>query len=506
MSSLNQSGVSTRKTKASYEGNVQDVKKSESQLFEILVSSFFSKEGFYETSDVRTDRLQIAIDDVVKKGNFDCIANIIVYARTHFHMRTFPIVATVLFANSLRKNGKSYQYLRTLVKDVIERVDEITDMYAFALKVFGGKKNVPLAIKKGVADAFNKFSEYQFAKYDRAKSVKLSDVLRIVHASPNTPEQGMVFEKIIKGTLETPKTWEVELSVNGQKDESERKSKKEIWENLIETNALGYMATLRNLRNFYEENVSKEHLTKVAKFISNKTAVANSKQLPFRFLSAYNVLENECSQYSNVNLMKKAIIEAVDHSLGNLPQLGNGVWVIIDCSSSMASSYSNTCKKNTGYTPIRMACLFASALYKANIDSDNVRVTMFSDYAKHIDTMPLGSILDMSKHLEKNVFGGGTNLKSAFNMKSKLGFEPDTVILLSDMQCNSFSNPNTYLNKNTLKVAINLEAYDNTPVSELNGWYQLAGFSDKIFDFIPAMKEKTSIIKLFSVPYGTVKY
>ena len=58
-------------------------------------------------------------------------------------------------------------------------------------------------------------------------------------------------------------------------------------------------ANFRNLRNILECEVSIEHIRMVADHLTNKTAVANSKQLPFRFLAAYKELKAVNSGYTS---------------------------------------------------------------------------------------------------------------------------------------------------------------------------------------------------------------
>jgi hypothetical protein len=60
---------------------------------------------------------------------------------------------------------------------------------------------------------------------------------------------------------------------------------KEAWEAVIPS--MGAMALVRNLRNFDRAGVSDEVAAEVARRISDPAEVARSRQLPFRYLSAY---------------------------------------------------------------------------------------------------------------------------------------------------------------------------------------------------------------------------
>lgn len=505
MSKMNPKGTSNVRRGVSFNGNIQELKNAEQQLFDAVVATLFGKDSFYETNDQRVDRLTECVNSVVAKGNMDFIANTAVHARTVMNIRSMPVVLVVLFAEALRAQKKSYANLRQLTCDVIQRADQITDLFAYAVGVFGSAKKVPMAIKRGLADAFNKFGEYAFAKYNRNSGVKFTDVLRVVHPKPRNEAQGIIFDKLMNearveaqrsanGTLATPYTWETELSEAGKTG----KSKKAVWTELIESGKMGYMALLRNVRNMDEEGVSKDVMAKVYERLADTEEVAKSKQLPFRFVNAY-----EAVQHSSDSKLKRAISRAMDASLANIPKLGDNVWIVVDVSGSMQGhSWSNRSK--AGQTPIQTATLFAAALAKANAEANNVRVTLFSDNAHHASINTDDSVMTITEKLRKEVYGGGTNLQAALDKMKTLGFKPDTVIVLSDMQVSNLRGSQSvasYFDHNTVKIAINLEGYDSTPVGELHGWWQLSGFSERMFDFIPALREKITVVKSLSVPY-----
>src|ERR1035437_4423722 len=92
--------------------------------------------------------------------------------------------------------------------------------------------------------------------------------------------------------------------------------------------------------------------------------------------------------------------------------------------------------------------------------------------------------------------GGGTNLDSALAEKPKLGFAPDTVIILSDMEINRLhcSNIDRLFRGDCVKVAINLGSRDTTPLAEWKGWTQLSGWSPRIFDFVRFSRDNESIV------------
>lgn len=119
--------------------------------------------------------------------------------------------------------------------------------------------------------------------------------------------------------LETPETWETQISIKG--------NKAEVWEQLIDHKKLPYMAMLRNLRNMIKTGISEKHHQWVIKKLQDEGAVINSKQFPFRFFTAYEVLaelEEEFNKYLNwsqtqpadvSNLKEKRKIKKHNHQI-----------------------------------------------------------------------------------------------------------------------------------------------------------------------------------------------
>ncbi|UOQ71442.1 TROVE domain-containing protein [Hymenobacter cellulosilyticus] len=105
-----------------------------------------------------------------------------------------------------------------------------------------------------------------------------------------------------------------------------------VWETLITSGKLGYMALLRNLRNILEADVSAQAVEKVCATLSNEQAVARAKQLPFRFLAAYREVLVLKSGY--VALVLEALETAIAHSVANLRGFDTSTRVVVACDVS----------------------------------------------------------------------------------------------------------------------------------------------------------------------------
>jgi predicted RNA-binding protein with RPS1 domain len=100
--------------------------------------------------------------------------------------------------------------------------------------------------------------------------------------------------------LPTPETWETQVSLRG--------NIAQVWEQLIDNKKLPYMAMLRNLRNMIKCGISEKHHQLIIKKLQDEGAVVNSKQFPFRFFTAYEVLEELEDDFDKAESLKPAEI------------------------------------------------------------------------------------------------------------------------------------------------------------------------------------------------------
>lgn len=474
-------------------GNVQFKKEPLQMLYELAVGTLFGKSTFYRSSDTLVQNLRTNVRKAVEMDALDFVANLAIHARGEMSIRTIPIVLVVEFAKALREQGKTYPHMRHLVRDVIQRADQINDLYAYSLDVFGDKKNIPMAIKRGVGDAFNKFGAYAFAKYNRDGAVKFRDVLRIVHPVAKDIKQGEIFKKLMEDTLEAPYTWEVELSKNGQLAAAEKKSSKDLWTELVTSGKVGYMALLRNMRNIVQAGVDTKIVQQyVADVISDPKRVAESKQLTFDFVEAYNIIKPLDTKLAT------ATSKAIDASVSYLPQLGERIWIIIDYSGSMGGDTSEAISTST---------LLAAALLKAGEKADNLAVTMFGSEATTLHAVDTNnSVLGIQKDLlshRKGRISGSTDFHAALKERTKLGFTPDTIIVFTDGEINRFPyGEMTQLTAgNIVKITVNMHGATSTPMIKQNGWFTMAGWTPAMFKFIPLMRNKMTAVDILSGPY-----
>jgi 60 kDa SS-A/Ro ribonucleoprotein len=460
---------------------------------------------FYESE---TDMLK-RIRELVPKCDPAFVENLAAYARNEMYLRTVPVVLLGELAKLKRLHART-------VARVIQRPDEIGEALAYYAQLNNGKlKPLSNQLKHGIAESLLKFDAYQLSKYNRDSKVTLKDALLLTHPARPTPEHKALFDQIINDQLVAPDTWEVALSAAG----SDKEKKRSVWERLVAERKLGYMATLRNLRNMLDIGVSQVTLDAVCSYLANPVAVRNSKQFPFRFYSAYRELEGNASPSARQVL--NAIEDAMVLSVQNYPgfEAGTRVLVIYDTSSSMDTKLS--AKGAASYRDVgKVLGGLATTL------SPQSTVVCFGD-SMAVETAPRkGSILSwVSDTRAENAVGHATNAHVPFNWMLSEGKQFDKVLLFSDLQCWPVNNaPSTSwnysggyasvsgsrsvatawreyrqkVNPDAKLYSFDLAGYGRgSPVNVLGGEnaYLLAGWSDRLFEMLHHMERGSSVVQ-----------
>lgn len=485
-----------------YEDAKAFVLTPELELYTAVATASLST-NFYENAGDRLKRIR----ELIANNDARFVAKLAVYVREQMYLRSVPMV----LAAELAKQHSGDGLVSALTARIVQRADEITELLAY-YALANERKNVKQLnklskqVQKGLAEAFNRFDEYQFAKYNRDAAVRLKDALFLVHPKAKDAAQQVLFDKIVKDELQAPYTWEVELSALGQQKYESVAQKKEAvkvkWEELILSNKLGYMAILRNLRNILEAEVSNEALNKICSYISNVAAVAKSRQLPFRFLSAYRELKE--LKNGNVSRVLDALEDAVMYTGANIAGYDENTSVVIaaDVSGSMQTAVSARSKVQRFDIGLMLAMLLQSRCA-------NVITGMFGDSWKVIN-VPKKNLLAnvMEFHRREGEVGYATNGYLVVQDLLKRNRAVEKIMLFTDGQLWN-SNGNTQLAdvwKQYRKIAPNakiylfdLAGYGNTPLNVMrDDVHLISGWSDKIFDVLSAIENGSDALKMIN--------
>ncbi len=428
------------KTKT-HEGAVAKSQPSMEKLRRTVLSCMLWERSFYEEGEHVADR----ISNLVHQVNARDAAELAIEARTEYKLRHAPLwILVALLSHPQRGNVRISDYITS----VISRADEITEVLAMYWK--DGKKPLAKQLKKGLADAFHKFDEYQFAKYNRKTEVRLRDVMFLVHPKPRNSKEKSLFKRIANDALKTPDTWEVALSGGGDK--------KTEFTRLLSENKLGYMALLRNLCNMEDVGVDKD-------LIKDRllAGASTSKALPFRFVAAA----------SHAPGFEQTLDKAMMKALASMDKLPGKTRLLVDTSGSMR--WFNTDKSSM--TMLDRGAALAALV--AGIAEDFEAWTFESNVHK-VPSRQGMALVDKIKSMPS----GGTNLGKAVRHVDSVSGDYDRLIVFTDEQ----SHDPVGSTKNSRGYMINVASYENG-VGYGRNWTHINGFSESVIDFIQELEK-----------------
>lgn len=482
---------------------------AKSELFLLAVTNMVSEPTFYEAGTERDQRF-IGLIHQVTQDDPDWMLEFIPWLRRGALMRSASVQAAAEYVKAGGPNG------RRVIAATLWRADEPAELIAYWFSRYG--KNLPMPVKRGVADAARHlYTEKAALKYDgKGNAWRMGDVIQLAHVKPIDEKQAKLFKYLLDrrygatgdteglilvetrkrleavpdafrrgmlGELSRGETWEwLSGWIPGGMDA-------QAWEAVIPH--MGYMALLRNLRNFDQADID----PMVAKTVEHKLAdfeeVKNSRQFPYRFYSAYK----------NVGSLRwaHALEVALEQSTQNIPRIGGRTLVLTDTSSSMQSPVSG----RSQIAHYEIAGLFAAAVAR---QCDSVRLISWADTHSDIGFNRGDSVLrtveKVNKHIGRD--GHGTQLMQAIGAYQG----EDRVVIFSDMQLMDggarygWQNGGSWGRHQPINVrgvipasvpvfVFNTGGYQPTPVrSGSDNIYELGGFTDAVFRMIPLVENR----------------
>jgi hypothetical protein len=393
------------------------------------------EDQFYE------DGVEIAgrIQSLVPKVKAEAVAALAVEARGKMKLRHVPLL---LVREMARLKTHREAVAKTLAQ-VIQRADELAEFVAIYWK--DGKAPLSAQAKKGLAQAFRKFDEYQLAKYDRSGPIRLRDVLFLCHAKPRDAEQAALWKRLIEGDLQTPDTWEVALSSDADK--------RETWERLLRERKLGALALLRNLRNMTQAGVD-ESLT-----LDALGAVNTSRVLPFRFLAAARYAPR----------WEEALERAMLKSLKEQEKLPGRTVLLVDVSGSMMAALSRRSEMLRTDAAYGLAILLREICEKATVftfSNDLVEVHARRGFA-------LRDALEVSQPHSATYLGQAL---------TKIQEKYDRIIVITDEQAHDHV-PGPRRQGYMINVASNKNGVG------YGAWTHIDGWSESVVEYIRTLEQ-----------------
>lgn len=404
---------------------------AEKQLRRLTMANMLWEDQFYIDGVSNAQYLANALKQVDPKS----AQALALEAREKFKLRHVPL----LIMRELARVGKLEA---SALASVIQRPDEIGEF----ISLYWKDKKQPLSnqVKKGLAQAFSKFNEYQFAKWNKNNAaVKLRDALFLVHAKPVGDAQTELFKKIAEDSMKTPDTWETELSAGADK--------KATFTRLMQEKKLGAMAFLRNLRNMTQAGVSESLIRAYAESLNV------DRILPFRYIAAARIVP----QFED--MLEKMMFR----SLAVHEKLPGKTVLLIDVSGSMFGV-----KVSAKSDLDRFDAAAALAVLAREI-CEEVEIYSFSDNAVRVPARRGFALVEAIRDSQRH---NGTRTGNAVRSVNAHGAYDRVVMFTDEQSHDSVPAPNGK------GYVINVAAYQNGINS--GAWTTITGFSEAVIDYI----------------------
>jgi hypothetical protein len=430
-----------------HEGGTASVIKPLEQLKRSVMSCLLWEDSFYEDGVSIADRVKQLLNEVSREE----ARQVLMDAKFKSKLRHMPLYLLILFAEKkwLDKND---------VSAVCTRVDDMTELLSLYWK--DGRKPLSHQLIKGLALAIPRFNEYEFAKYNRAKAVKLRDVFRIARPKPKNDAQSALWKRVVAGELAVPDTWEVAISACGSDNDKKAKEftrllteKARNEETGKEFNKLGDLAFLRNLRKMKEVGVDEAVIRK--SFEERKWGWI----IPYQFITA--------ASYNPA--LEDVLEEAMFKCLGGQEPVEETVSLLVDVSGSMDAPISHKSEVKRYDVAASLAILLREVCR-------DVKLYTFDNDLYTIPPRRGFALRDVIR--EKT--GGGTNMWTAIR-EAGADRHNRVMVVITDEQ--TFDN-GRYSDANAdLLVIINVASYQHG-VGYEKGAVHINGWSDSTIEWL----------------------
>lgn len=452
-----------------HEGAVAQRVSPELELRRSLMTCLLWENIFYEKGSKVAKR----IADLVKEVAPQKVAEMAVEARSEMQLRHAPLFV----ARELARVKGAGSIVADLLPKIIQRADELSEF--LSLYWISERQPIASAVKRGLAESFRKFNEYELAKYNRADKVKLRDVLFLVHAKPKDKEQAELWKRLVENKLETPDTWEVALSSGGDK--------KEVWERLLREKKLGGLAVLRNLRNMVKVKVDYG-------LIKERLSAGIKRALPYRFIAAA-----KCAPE-----LEDEIGGAMLKSVSQLDKLPGSTIFVIDISGSMQGELSSKSDMDRIDAACGLAILLREICQKASIyatagnDSTRVHAT------KKVPPRHGFALSDAIRACNSELGVGGIFLAQCMDFISQSEDSSDRVIVITDEQdCDRGRSPMSARKLGKHNYIINMVSYQYG-TGYGNGWVHIDGWSERVIDYIRLIEKEGDVSSIVQANNSTI--
>ncbi len=422
------------------------------------------------------------------------IARLAVYAREQGYMKDLPALFCALLS------ARDPVLLRTIFPRVIDNGKMLRNFVQIMRSGVIGRKSLGTFPKKLILEWLQTRSDEELFRESVGNSPSLSDIVKMVHPKPNSPERETLYGYLLgrQHNLDLLPTIIKDFEAYKSKETSQIPAipfqmlasldlGKEGWKEIART--ASWQTTRMNLNTFARHNVfDDEELVKlIAQRLSDPSEIKKARVFPYQLLVAY-----QRTRDSLPPCIREALQDAMEIAVENIPKVSGQVVVCPDVSGSMRSPATGYRQGATSDVRcIDIAALVAAATMRNN---PSTIVLPFEESIVPITINPRDSIMTNAQKLAA-IGGGGTNCSAPLALLNRNRTKADLVVLVSDNESwidARYRRPGAtatmqewqefrHSNPKARLVCIDIQPYATTQAHDREDILNIGGFSDQVF-------------------------
>ena len=464
MAKFNEKKMAKQPTERNFMGEMAFKMEDKEELISTVMTTFLQGE-YYEKEATKIARIQ----ELLKKVDPLFAAKLAIYARNEGNLRS----VTHFVAAEIAKYVSGTDWGKRFYNRIVVRPDDMSEIVSAYAHINGMSQKdiskIPNAMKGGFKTALERLDAYQIDKYKmKNREVSLIDLIRLFHPKSNQ-KNAEAFKRLVNGEsleglyetkiLEKEMTKAGQLTKNATEDEKKEAKHEAISGILDNVKGMPIMNLIRNLRNIIL--YAPDKVEDACAQLRIKDKILKSRLLPFRFATAYAEVEkmtwdksdtdtaiafesdkvkNELTK-AQFNSLKRSVLDALEdaiqYSVGNIPELEGNVAILVD--------HSGSCRGDAGGSSVVSAFSKTSTAMIGNLFGSmmayrqkNVYIGLFGDRLIDVPMDRNMKMLDFNKKSfdEGARCGLGTEtgiydfMRKCVDEKKKV----DNVVVFSDCQ------------------------------------------------------------------------
>lgn len=426
---------STSPTTTNAAGGVAFQRTDAEALAQFACTGFLADTFYTSAESQLTEVLQIAA-----RVDADDVADCAIYAR-RAHMKDLPVLLVAHLSSRTDEHSKAA--LRRAFPLVVDNAKQIRNFAQVIRSGRVGRKSFGSLPKKLIVDWFDKQTPTSLYRGNIGDKPSLADVLRMVHAKPQTPTMAALFRQMLGRPMIAGDAENMPAVVVGMQRYLNTRDLHDMphdaplqmltahaktradW--IAIAHRASWTETRINLSSFARHGVFDDAAARahVIATLCDPDTVRRSRVLPFEILNAYTNTAGVVPED-----VRGALQDALDVAIENAPVLPGVVAIAVDISGSMGHPLTGVANGGK-IRNIDVAALFAAAILRQN---QKAVLLPFNTTVHAAALNPRDSVATNTRAISR-MLGGGTDCAaplSALATASRRGAKIDHVVMLSD--------------------------------------------------------------------------